>query len=379
MTIDAATLFLIEVVVMTTVALLLFWAWLQNRSVVTLAWWGGALVLEAMGTGLVAFRGVIADWLSINMSNALLIAACGLLWVGARRFNGRSIHPAFPLGVIIWLVACQFPFFYASLQLRAAMFSVLVSSYALLAALEFWRGTEPLASRPFIVLCLVLHSIAFFLNLPAVFLTPTMEGAKLLSGHWFIFVALQGLLHSIIFSFLLLAMAKERVELRYKTASQVDGLTGAFNRRYFVSSAEAALSKAARDGRPITLALFDLDHFKSINDSFGHQAGDDVLMAFRKIATDHLRADDLFGRLGGEEFGLLLPGVDEANGRRVVDRILKAFSAEHHGRAGSVTASAGIAAAGGVAPSFAELFSAADRGLYKAKELGRNRVESVSG
>src|SRR5690606_35720061 len=193
MLIDTATLFLIEVIVMIAVALLLIWAWLQNRSVTTLAWWSVALMLEAIGTGLVAFRGMIPDWLSIDMANASLIMACGLLWAGARSFNMRPVNLAFPIGAAIWMIACQFDGFYASLQLRATLFSILVTVYVVLTAWEFWRGTEPLASRPFIVACLVVHALGFLFYLPVVFFAPELQASTVLGGNWFIFVGFQGL------------------------------------------------------------------------------------------------------------------------------------------------------------------------------------------
>jgi diguanylate cyclase (GGDEF)-like protein len=378
MQLHAPTLFAVVIVVMSLIALLLFWSWLQNRAVKTLAWWSVALLLEALGTVLVFLRGLAPDWLSINLSNSLLIVACGVIWTGARLFNGRTVHPSLILGAAIWLVACQDDAFYSSLPARASLFSVLIGSYLLLAAWEFWRGTEPLASRPAAVACLALHGIVFLLHIPAVLLSAPSESTYPLDGGWFIFIALQGIVHSIVAAFLLLAMAKERVELNYKTASRIDSLTGAGNRRSFLASAEQVMTKASRDSHPVGLLMFDLDHFKKINDSFGHQRGDEVLKLFCSTASKHLRPNDVFGRLGGEEFAALLPGVDGASADKVANRILVAFEAagQSLGHAGlETTASAGIAVSEDGRSSFDDLFAAADRALYQAKRTGRNRVE----
>jgi hypothetical protein len=274
------TLFFVTIVVMAVVALLLLWAWLQNQSEKTLAWWSIALLLQAVGTTLVTTRGIIPDWMSIGLSNSLLLAACGLIWSGARIFNQRTAHPSFLLGTTIWLVACCFEIFYSSLPARTSPFSVLISIYALLAAWEFWRGAEPLASRPAVVACLALHALIFFFHMPAVMLRPGTDSTLPLAGPWFVFIAFQGIIHNILVAFLLMAMAKERQELRFKTASRVDSLTGAFNRRFFVTSARQVMSKARREDCSVALLLFDLDHFKKINDSLGHQRGDDILKLF---------------------------------------------------------------------------------------------------
>ncbi len=378
MQLDAPTLFFVTIVVMALIALLLLWAWLQNRSVKTLAWWSAALLLEALGTTLILLRGLAPDWLSIALANSLLIAACGLIWSGARLFSERTVHPSFLLGAALWLAACQFEAFYLSLPARASLFSVLIGSYALLAAWEFWRGTEPLASRPAAVACLTLHALVFLVHTPVVMLSTVPEGVQPLGGPWFIFIALQGTIHNIAAAFLLLTMAKERVELRYKTAARIDPLTGAFNRRSFVDSATQLIARAGHGDSTVAFLLFDLDHFKKINDNLGHPCGDEILKLFCRVASTHLRSSDLFGRLGGEEFAALLPGADAASAHKVANRILAAFEAAGQGLAHEgleTTASAGIAVLGDGRASFDDLFTAADRGLYKAKRAGRNRVE----
>lgn len=378
MQLNVPTLFFVTIVVMAVIALLLQWAWLQNRSEKTLVWWSIAFLLEALGTTLVALRGVVPDWLSIGLSNSLLIAACGLIWGGARLFNARTVHPGFLLGTATWLVACYFDAFYSSLPARASLFSVLIGTYALLASCEFWRGKEPLASRPAVVACLAVHALVFFLHMPAVIFSSGTESTLPLAGPWFVFIAFQGIIHTISAAFLLLTMAKERQELCYKTASRVDPLTGAFNRRHFVASAEQIMAKASREGCAVALLLFDLDHFKRINDSLGHQRGDEILKLFCSTASTHLRSSDVFGRLGGEEFAAILPVADAASAREIADRILAAFEGAGRGylHAGlQITASAGLAMSEEGTSSFDDLFTAADRALYKAKRSGRNRAE----
>lgn len=374
------TLLSATIVVMAVVALLLVWAWLHNRREKALLWWGLALLLEMSGTALVILRGNIPDWLSIVVANALLIAACGLIWGASRLFNGRSFHPNLGVGAATWFLACCLNEFYSSLSARASLLSLLVSVYALLAAWEFWRGQEPLVSRRAIVVCLTVHAIVFILHTPAVMFSSGIENTLLLAGPWFVFIAFQGIIQTILAAFLLMTMAKEREELRYKTASRVDPLTGAFNRRYFVASAERVIEKASRDGRAVALILFDLDHFKAINDSLGHQLGDEVLKLFCFTASMQLQSDDIFGRLGGEEFAVILPVGTAERALEVANRILTAF--ELQGRSVArpgleITASAGLSMLEEGISSFDDLFTVADLALYKAKRMGRNRAEGA--
>lgn len=165
----------------------------------------------------------------------------------------------------------------------------------------------------------------------------------------------------------------------HKLAS-CDGLTGVLNRRAFAAAAEVAL---ARDARGNALIMVDLDHFKSVNDRYGHAGGDDVLVAFAGRAANCLRANALLGRLGGEEFAILIPDCTEENAWRIAERLRLAMHDRpvrlRDGRTVSVTASLGVAQTTASNPlKLDQLFSEADAALYRAKHSGRNRVEIAS-
>ena len=124
--------------------------------------------------------------------------------------------------------------------------------------------------------------------------------------------------------------------------------------------------------------MFDLDRFKSINDRYGHQAGDEVLTAFCRLATSHLRPSDLFGRIGGEEFASLLPDTGRQDAIWLAERVRAAFEAASHNvgeHIFSSTVSIGVAIADDGHSDLSALLNAADQALYRAKALGRNRVE----
>ena len=193
MHLDAPTLFVMMIVVTASVALLLLWAWLQNRRVEALAWWGVAYFVVAAGSALLPARGAIPDWLSIDLANALVFVAYGMAWAGARVFNGRTVRPVFFVGPAVWLAACQFDAFQSSFPARATLSSLLIGSYSLLTAWEFWRGKEPLASRSAAVFCLATHSLVFFSRIPAIIFGPAAEGTQPLDGNWFVFIPFEGI------------------------------------------------------------------------------------------------------------------------------------------------------------------------------------------
>ena len=156
-----------------------------------------------------------------------------------------------------------------------------------------------------------------------------------------------------------------------------DGLTGLLNRREIDIRAEAAVQLAVRHGRSLSCLMTDIDHFKRINDRFGHAAGDEVLReAARRIVTA-CRTSDVIGRYGGEEFLLLLPetgGDDAVTTGDKLRRVLSEHPIAVDGLSIPITASVGVAALGGDMGVTA-LYEAADQALYRAKELGRNRTE----
>ncbi len=159
-----------------------------------------------------------------------------------------------------------------------------------------------------------------------------------------------------------------------------DPLTGLPNRRGFEARAGAALGAARRAGRPCAVAVLDLDHFKAVNDAHGHAAGDAVLRGLAQALRAGIRAGDVPGRLGGEEFAILLPGVTADEATALAERLRLALpSAVPHPAGGDarVTASIGIAAVppGRPARALAVALARADRALYAAKRGGRDRVE----
>jgi len=157
-----------------------------------------------------------------------------------------------------------------------------------------------------------------------------------------------------------------------------DSLTGIFNRRKFFEEMEKEWSRARRHSRPLSLIMFDIDYFKSVNDSFGHSVGDRVLCALVEKTTELLRSEDIFCRLGGEEFGILLPEVSLHGAEILAERIRRALkdvvTSTPDGTV-SCTVSLGVAQCRPIGESMDHALKRADDALYEAKRAGRNRVE----
>lgn len=164
-----------------------------------------------------------------------------------------------------------------------------------------------------------------------------------------------------------------RAEVESRSDSSQDVLTGLLNRKALMTHFGDVAKQASMTGRDVCVVLIDLDDFKAVNDGHGHSRGDAVLRDAAAVLRENLRTFELLYRVGGEEFLVLMPGVDRPGGRTVADRLRSALEAARPGDL-EVTASFGVAVATGTAVEYDALFDAADAALYRAKDEGRNRV-----
>jgi diguanylate cyclase (GGDEF)-like protein len=173
------------------------------------------------------------------------------------------------------------------------------------------------------------------------------------------------------------AFQVKRHQHQLKKLAQTDSLTGLGNRHYFTQKSERSLVDAARAGEPASLVMFDLDHFKAINDTYGHGAGDWVLKQVGKTCSAHCRKIDYIGRIGGEEFAVLLRGIDLAGAARLAEDCraqLAQIDTRDCGYSFVVTGSFGVSSTAQSGYDLSRLLSHADQMLYRAKNEGRNRV-----
>jgi diguanylate cyclase (GGDEF)-like protein len=375
--IDLPTLFVLTVFLSVTGGLLLLFSWAQNRNTPALAFWGVGYLFGAAGAVLLGAHGAGPGVWSVCSANALLCLAYGMMWGGARCFEGRRVHgPLIAAGAAIWIAAFQFESFAQSLPARVTLVSCILASYALFSVRELWyaRDRELISRWP--TLALVLMHAGFLLaRIPfASALTSSLAAGQAQSLVATI-MAFEALFLTFCLPFLRVAMTKERAELEQRRAALTDALTGIANRRAFLELGASLLKRTLADRRPAALLLFDLDRFKEVNDTAGHQAGDRVLKAFSDLVAGSIRPGDLFGRLGGEEFACLLAEASMAEALQISERLRRDFAAMRFpGPATSATVSVGVAMASEAGRDLPALLATADRALYRAKADGRNRV-----
>ena len=174
---------------------------------------------------------------------------------------------------------------------------------------------------------------------------------------------------------------RKNLERELQRLATTDMLTGIANRRAFLETAESAYAHSCHSGEPLTLLMLDLDHFKAINDRYGHLEGDRALVAFAQAVKSQLRASDAVGRLGGEEFGVLLPLTTLAEGLEAAHRILQSVRAlqlnDDTGQAYRITTSLGVGAFRQNDRSLRDMLDRADQALYLAKHRGRDQIASL--
>jgi diguanylate cyclase (GGDEF)-like protein len=384
MTLDVHTLFMVTIYVEAILGLLLLFVWAQNMALRAVCWWGFAHLIRLASIGLFGTYGEAPDLVSIDLANALLFTAFAVTWTGARVFDGRPVEPVYLVtGAVIWLLVCRLPLLTDNMDTRSLVASAIITGYIWLTAYEFWRGRdEPLVSRWPAVIMLFAQGALFLLRTPMVgVLRGSPANDSMFGSVWMTVLSFESLLFTISTAFILLAMAKERTELRHRTAAMVDPLTGIANRRSFMQDASLLAKRHIGNPHPTAVLLIDLDHFKSINDRFGHALGDRVLAIFADAARKSMRGSDLFGRLGGEEFAAMLTETNREKAVAVAERIRESFAQMAHDVDGCpvrATVSIGLVHSQERTLDVQELLAQADHALYYAKERGRNRVEVAS-
>jgi diguanylate cyclase (GGDEF)-like protein len=316
------------------------------------------------------------------MGNTLVLLAYGLAWKGCAVF--RNVHaPNFILcgGALAWLLLY---FGVESVREdfnhRVMLASGAIFTYSALMAMDAWRGWKEDRLPSFIALLVLFstHALMHCIRAGLAFASPAAEEAAAAASPWVSVLALENYIHATGIAFFFFALTKERAERRYRLAAEIDGLTGAATRRFFVSETRAQLKKTTKSG---VLAVIDLDFFKSINDCYGHLGGDRVLQAFGQFVKERLELGMVFGRLGGEEFGLFLPEREMSQAREFLERLradVEAMQIPFMGSPIRVTISLGAASVREVGIDFDHLMAAADAALYIAKDEGRNRLRSFN-
>ncbi|MFT3807929.1 GGDEF domain-containing protein [Arenimonas sp.] len=362
------------------VLLLVVWRSLPRAVRPSLRWWLAAMLIYPFAFALLGLRGQVPDLVSVVFANTLAAAAMSCNAIALRLFYGvpRRILRLAIITVLVMASSAWFVYAWPSLHWRivatSLLMALLIGSSArailrrhgprgaipLTTAVIFVGGTALIAYRAIYELATPLLVDSFF-QLP-----PGQNWA-------FVLLGLLPVLSTVGF----LLMCTERSQQELERAAQLDYLTGIYNRRAIEDLARRAIAASRRHGIPMAMMIVDVDHFKRINDQFGHETGDQALMETVRRLRESLRSEDLVGRLGGEEFVAILPNTDAASALAAAERVRIAFAEtpmQFEDDAMTVTISAGVALLAPGDQQFSHLLRRADRAMYAAKNAGRNQV-----
>jgi len=380
MKIDLATLYLLVIGTLFASSAMLYWEHLSHpkrgRELRMLA---AGFAILGIGCAIIRFRG---EWLGAAgaaVSNLVILAGYLVVLNGVALFNGRR-YLAGSIGLIVvmglvWAIG--------GVRWQAAVWlyasAVPIALVSAMTARELMRndGMPAVQARRVAVVVAAIHALFYAAR---AFVLPWLVprfGAHLLAVSSDI-TMYEGVLYSVVLPMTLLRLTREEVHGELLRESRTDYLTRLGNRKLFFEDGERAFGDYARQRRPVALLAFDLDHFKRINDRYGHKTGDEVLKSFAQTLRVVTGSDAILARIGGEEFAALLPGYDSQRARKAGESVADRFAATSHDAGGDrirATVSVGLAGLNHETASLSDLLCAADQALYRAKSLGGNRLE----
>ena len=346
--------------------------------------WIGGLLLQIPVFLLFGLVGSLPGVAAIVLANALFGLAYAEMGRAVRVFAGRNSRISrSELLLIAGLIAVAivFGFIWPSTRWRLALGAPLLACLSISVARSILIRDRPLRAADYLTGSLFLISALPMLLRAAIEMigaTPDLEAARAFARTLF-FLTGSGL--PLIGTIGFLLMCNDRINDELSRLAMLDPLTGVFNRRTFEERAQHVIAAAARERRPLSLLAVDIDHFKLVNDEFGHAGGDEALRLVVALMRETLAEGQILSRIGGEEFAVLLPGADEAEASRTAERLrlhLECSAVDVDGRELFLKISAGVATFGPGMESLSTLLRAADRALYAAKRAGRNRVATSS-
>jgi diguanylate cyclase (GGDEF)-like protein len=343
--------------------------------------WIAANIAGALASVLTVLRGQVPDLLTIVVANALFTLGALLYYQALLTFYHRPTSWLL-LAIVTGAVVVSFTFFTFVVpdeQTRIALGSASVCGAAALCV--YLLGSLPPTLQSRLTRSMVVTNgglvVIWSMRLvSALTQQPATRGAfeaSPLQSLAFAVVPVVGMFHTLAFVLLI----HERAQTELRRLASVDALTGVFNRRAIENMAAHMVAHAKRARESCAVVILDADDFKGINDTYGHATGDQVLRDLVRTMVQNIREQDMVGRIGGEEFVVVLPGTGEAGAAHVADRLRSAIANSRlnvDGHTLSVTISAGVAALAAEEDTAATLMQRADQALYTAKMHGRNRV-----
>lgn len=375
MVLDVYTLFVCELYVLAFLSIIMVFAWRGAQFSRVLGFNCLSLLLSIVAVGLSSLRSSGFIFLPIVVGNILVMCAYGLQLNAFRALRGARCGWLWTLGMVTWGMLCTVPSFYGSLPNRILASSILCTVYtsAMLYELHRARALLPVTWWPAQLLLGIHLGFSILRALLDGGIPSPLYGA--IGGSTFsVYVILESILVVIGLSFTMMAMVNERTQIIYRQASLLDPLTGVWNRRALFEHTTRLTTHWDCRQRPLSVMLFDLDHFKSINDRFGHAQGDRVLTDFCQQVSTQLPEDSYFARLGGEEFAAVVM-CSESEAVVIAERIRQVVQ-QSDPETVKYTVSIGVASCQPDRDDIESLMTAADEALYQAKAAGRNRVHT---
>lgn len=377
MALHTPTLFVCYILAVLTMLAMLLASYREERPL-SISLWMYWLSFQAVGFSLYVLRGQISPWFSIVVANVCLAAANSCALAAFLIYFQRQLRPRLLFAPIVAAGIITTVFLDAPLirvPLITLLYTVLSGLVALIIIRNRGRGdyTSLLVAIPFAFIAFSLLARATSIILDA------DPGYQLLAsslGQTATLLAL--ILSQLAASFGFVLLHRERTENDIKTLALHDPLTGCLNRRSFQYLMDKEVARLGRGGAQLSLLLADIDHFKVVNDTYGHAAGDAVLVDLVRKAGHVLRSQDFIFRYGGEEFCFLLPRSNRQDSLTIAERIRSTIESGvvHYGNKSiRYTVSIGCTCSHGANPEQSEqMFVDADRAMYAAKQSGRNRV-----
>lgn len=353
----------------------------QRDDIKGLGWWAAAPIIMLAGSLMLAARGLIPLWFSVVLSNVLIVSGVFAFYTGLRRFYYLDIEGWTPaLIVLIGIAAYYYSYVDPDYRVRVAVFAAAMFCFQLAQALVLVRHGQKSFSSRFLLASNILMMAVLVLRITTVFdeakdgqlFTPSFIQNIYLATYGGVLVA-----QSVGF----MLLYHDRLRFEIEDLANHDFLTGLWSRGWAFKRGLALMQDAIARHEPMSVLMFDLDHFKTVNDTLGHLNGDTVLQSFATLGRQHFRDTHLFSRFGGEEFMAILPATSAHDAMAMADEV-RALQAQSH--LPHVTVSVGVAtlipSATGEDPMkyFEQLLSAADKALYAAKQAGRNRCVHAS-
>lgn len=379
MHIDTPTIAFVTVLVVCLECGILTALWMIHRGMRGVGFWAAGALAIALGVLGVYLRSGALPSASLVVANLFIIGGHVLTWWGIEAFFERG--PPYRFGIAILVLSAGALTYFTATENTRIRIVVLLSCFALMSALRVYSMLRDVRSATrfsqiLSSLALGMHGVYYLALATAVWALPAVERplAQIPIAGWLFLIPM---LLSIVVVFTAILLINQTIAARLNETARRDALTGTLTRRALEEVAEDEIARSRRHHTPLSLLLLDIDHFKLVNDQYGHAAGDAALRQFAAAVRRCLRREDIFGRLGGEEFCALLPNTAVEGAALLAERIRQSvadLAVDAGGHRLSLKVSIGVASFDDHASTWHELVHQADTAMYAAKRAGRNRV-----